>query len=165
MRQRLGLSQTLLGHRRVALLDEPTSGLDPVSRHDLYSVVDEMAGNGAALLIASHALTELEARTDRIVILRKGKIVADDSLTNLVRAAVLPIRIRLVAQEGAADRVRAELGGTRLNGTAVELNCTADDKMAQITRISALGDAVRDVEMIPPSLEDLYRHYSGEEMR
>ena len=46
MRQRLGLAQALLGRRRVALLDEPTSGLDPISRHDLYAVIDEMAANG-----------------------------------------------------------------------------------------------------------------------
>ena len=162
MRQRLGLAQALLGRRRVALLDEPTSGLDPISRHDLYAVIDEMAANGTALLIASHALTELEARTDRIAIMAQGRLVADDSLGNLARAAALPTRIKLTAREGAADAVQATLGGTRLNGRAVELHCTTDQKMAQLARISGLGDAVRDIEMVPPSLEDLYRHYCGE---
>ncbi|MCF3973548.1 ABC transporter ATP-binding protein [Paracoccus salsus] len=162
MRQRLGLAQALLGRRRVALLDEPTSGLDPISRHDLYAVVDEMAANGTALLIASHALTELEARTDRIAIMAKGRLVADDSLVNLARAAALPTRIRLTARDGTADAVQAELGGDRKNGRTVELHCTTDQKMAQLARISALGDAVRDIEMVPPSLEDLYRHYCAE---
>lgn len=161
MRQRLGLAQALLGRRRVALLDEPTSGLDPISRHDLYAVIDEMAANGTALLIASHALTELEARTDRIAIMARGRMVADDSLANLARAAALPTRIRLTARDGAADAVQAELGGTRVNGCAVELHCTTEQKMAQLASVSALGDAVRDVEMTPPSLEDLYRHYCG----
>jgi len=165
MRQRLGLAQTLLGKRRVALLDEPTSGLDPISRHDVYAVIDEMAANGTALLIASHALTELEMRTDRIAILRKGQMVADDTLANLNRAAALPTRIRLTARRGAAERVHAELGGDRVNGCAVELHCTTDQKMAQLARISGLGDAVRDIEMTSPSLEDLYRHYCGEERR
>ena len=162
MRQRLGLAQALLGRRRVALLDEPTSGLDPISRHDLYAVIDEMAANGTALLIASHALTELEARTDRIAIMARGRLVADDSLGNLARAAALPTRIKLTARDGAADVVQATLGGTRLNGRAVELHCTTEQKMAQLARISGLGDAVRDIEMVPPSLEDLYRHYCGE---
>ena len=165
MRQRLGLAQALLGRRRVALLDEPTSGLDPISRHDLYAVIDEMAANGTALLIASHALTELEARTDRIAIMAGGRLVADDSLANLARAADLPTRIRLTAREGAADAVQAELGGTRVNGRAVELHCTTGQKMAQLARVSALGDAVRDIEMCPPSLEDLYRYYCAEERR
>jgi len=162
MRQRLGLAQTLLGRRRVALLDEPTSGLDPVSRHDVYEVIDEMAAGGTALVIASHALTELEARTDRIAILAQGRLVADDSLAALSRRADLPTRIRLTARSGAADMVQAELGGRRVNGCAVELRCAADQKMAQLSRISGLGDAVRDVDMMPPSLEDLYRHYCGE---
>ena len=163
MRQRLGLAQTLLGRRSVALLDEPTSGLDPVSRHDVYAVIDEMAANGTALLVASHALTELEARTDRIAILRQGRLVADDSLRALSRAADLPTRIRLTAREGAADQVQATMGGTRVNGTALELRCPADEKMARLARIVELGSAVRDVEMTPPSLEDLYRHYCGED--
>ena len=163
MRQRLGLAQTLLGKRRVALLDEPTSGLDPISRHDVYAVIDEMAANGTALLIASHALTELEMRTDRIAIMRKGELVADDTLANLSNAAALPTRIRLTTRDDAADQVHAQLGGDRVNGCLVDLHCTTDQKMAQLRRISGLGDAVRDVEMIPPSLEDLYRHYSRED--
>jgi Cu-processing system ATP-binding protein len=44
----------------------------------------------------------------------------------------------------------------------VELHCTTGQKMAQLARVTGLGDAVRDVEMTPPSLEDLYRHYCGE---
>lgn len=162
MRQRLGLAQTLLGRRSVALLDEPTSGLDPISRHELYAVIDEMAANGTAILIASHALTELEARTDRIAILRQGRLVADDTLPRLAQRAALPIRIRLTAEEGAADHVQATLGGERINGASVLLHCAAEDKMEQLTRISAMGRAVRDVDMSPPSLEDLYRHYCGE---
>ena len=162
MRQRLGLAQALLGRRRVALLDEPTSGLDPISRHDLYAVIAEMAAGGTAVLIASHALTELEARTDRIAIMRKGALVADDTLSGLSQKAGLPTRIRLTARDGAADAVQAQLGGARVNGCAVELHCTTEQKMAQLARISGLGDAVRDIEMSPPCLEDIYRHYCGE---
>ncbi|WP_299848728.1 ABC transporter ATP-binding protein [uncultured Roseovarius sp.] len=165
MRQRLGLAQALLGRRRIALLDEPTSGLDPISRHDLYAVIDEMAANGTALLIASHALTELEARTDRIAIMRGGKLVADDTLAQLTRKASLPIRISLTAEDGAADHVQAELGGHRVNGCSVEIFCTAEDKMDHLARITGLGSAVRNVEIAPPSLEDLYLHYCREDMQ
>ena len=162
MRQRLGLAQALLGRRRIALLDEPTSGLDPISRHDLYAVIDEMAANGTALLIASHALTELEARTDRIAIMRGGKLVADDTLEQLTQRASLPIRISLTAQDGATDHVHAALGGQRVNGCSVEIFCTAEEKMGHLVRIADLGHAVRNVEIAPPSLEDLYRHYCAE---
>ncbi|MCR9088907.1 MAG: ABC transporter ATP-binding protein [Rhodobacteraceae bacterium] len=162
MRQRLGLAQALLGRPRLVLLDEPTSGLDPVSRFDLYRIIDGMAAAGAAVLIASHALTEVEARTDRIAILRDGRLVADDTLAALTRAAALPIRLRIRARAGAAERVAEALGGTRVNGASVELCCPADEKMAALARITGLGVAVEDLEVTPPGLEDLYRYYSKE---
>lgn len=162
MRQRLGLAQALLGRPRLVLLDEPTSGLDPVSRFDLYRIIDGMAAEGAAVLIASHALTEVEARTDRIAILRDGRLVADDTLAALTRAASLPIRLRIRARDGAAQQIATELGGQRINGASVELSCPADEKMAALARITSMGAAVEDLEVTPPGLEDLYRHYSKE---
>jgi len=121
MRQRLGLAQVLLGRPKLALLDEPTSGLDPISRQDLYAIIDELAAQGTAVLIASHALTEVEARTDRIAILRKGVKVADDTLPNLSRIAGLPTRLRILARDGQADHI-ARLGphapqGRGMHGT------------------------------------------------
>ncbi|WP_050603722.1 ABC transporter ATP-binding protein [Ruegeria sp. 6PALISEP08] len=162
MRQRLGLAQVLLGQPKVALLDEPTSGLDPISRQDLYAIIDELAAQGTAVLIASHALTEVEARTDRIAIMRKGRMVADDTLNNLSALAGLPIRLKVRASANA-DALAAELGGSRINGASVELLCTPSDKMEALRRIAGMGDAVADVEMTPPKLEDLYRYYAQEE--
>ncbi len=164
MRQRLGLAQVLLGQPKVALLDEPTSGLDPISRQDLYAIIDELAGQGTAILIASHALTEVEARTDRIAIMRKGRMVANDTLTNLSALAGLPIRLQVRASANP-EALAAELGGNRINGSSVELLCTPDDKMEALRRIAGLGDAVSDVEMTPPKLEDLYRHYAKEDLQ
>ncbi|SEK03049.1 Cu-processing system ATP-binding protein [Cribrihabitans marinus] len=161
MRQRLGLAQVLLGRPKLALLDEPTSGLDPISRHDLYAIIDELAGQGTAVLIASHALTEVEARTDRIAILRRGVKVADDTLANLSDHAGLPIRLRVRATTDAEALAR-DMGGTRVNGVSVELTCTPAGKMAALRRVAAMGDAVADLDMIPPRLEDLYRHYAKE---
>ncbi len=159
MRQRLGLAQVLLGKPAVALLDEPTSGLDPISRQDLYAIIDQLAGQGTAVLIASHALTEVEARTDRIAIMNQGVLVADDTLTGLSRRAGLPIRLRVRATDNA-DAIAAQIGGRRINGASVELHCTPDDKMAQLRRITDLGEAVADLEITPPKLEDLYRHFA-----
>jgi Cu-processing system ATP-binding protein len=162
MRQRLGLAQVMLGRPRLALLDEPASGLDPVSRHELYAIIDELAASGTAVLIASHALTEVEARTDRIAILREGRLVADDTLRNLAQEAHLPIVLRVRASANdTADRIAAETGGARLNCTSVEIRCAADEKMAALHRLSGLGAAVADIDITPPGLEELYRHYSG----
>ncbi|MDW4550736.1 ABC transporter ATP-binding protein [Defluviimonas sp. D31] len=160
MRQRLGLAQVLLGRPRVALLDEPTSGLDPISRHELYAIIDELAAEGAAVLIASHALTEVEARTDRIAILSRGDLVANDTLANLSRRAGLPTKLRIRALPGAADAIAGQTGGARVNGASVEILCAPERKMEELRRLSHLGDLVADIEMTPPGLEDLYRHYA-----
>ncbi len=162
MRQRLGMAQVLLGRPKVALLDEPTSGLDPASRHELYAIIDELAANGTAVLIASHALTEVEARTERIAILKAGRLVADDTLFNLSARAGLPTRIRITATDKEADRVAEALGGIRVNGRTVDLVCQTDGKMERLKHIAALGDAITDFDISPPRLEDLYRHYSSE---
>ncbi|WP_417588125.1 ABC transporter ATP-binding protein [Pararhodobacter oceanensis] len=160
MRQRVGLAQALIGKPRLLVLDEPTSGLDPVSRREFYAMLDGLAADGASVLLSSHALTEVEARTDRIVILSGGTLVANDSLANLRRSAALPISIQVTAHRDNIDAVAAELGGTRHNGKMVSLSCSHDDKLARLGQVAALGGVIEDVEVLPPSLEDLYSHFS-----
>lgn len=161
MRQRVGLAQALIGRPRLLVLDEPTSGLDPVSRREFYTMLDDLAAEGAAILLSSHALTEVEARTDRIVILSRGHLVANDTLANLRRQAALPIRLQVTAHAASADRVAAELSGGRRNGVMVDLTCLHADKLSRLGQIAGLGPLVEDVEVIPPSLEDLYSHFSA----
>lgn len=165
MRQRLGLAQALLARPRLAVLDEPTSGLDPVSRAEFYGHVDALADDGVSVLISSHALTELEARTDRIAILRSGRLVAHDTLAALRGRAGLPIRLKVAARADSAAEVAEALGAARVNGRSVELTCTQAGKLAALGRVAGLGAMVEDVEIAPPSLDDLYRHFSEGEGR
>ena len=72
MRQRLGLAQALLGRPRVLLLDEPTTGLDPALRQTFYEIIGELRDDGATVLLSSHALTELEERAERVIIMNRG---------------------------------------------------------------------------------------------
>ncbi len=160
MRQRIGLAQVLLGHPKLALLDEPTSGLDPISRHDFYDIVEELANSGTAVLLSSHALTELETRTDRIAIMSKGRLLANDTLPALRETAGLPIRVNVTTTEADADRIAAELGGTRVNGCMIALTCQQNGKIAMLGQIAALGAAIKDVDVTPANLEELYRFYS-----
>ncbi len=164
MRQRLGLAQLFLGRPRLVILDEPTTGLDPVSRHQFYHLINELAERGAAIVQTSHILTELEARTDRIIILREGKIVANGSLDDLRRDADLPIRFKIKAADGRSAEIREKLGGLEINGTALEIRTSHSEKMSQIRDIARQGLGVEDVEIVQPDLEDLYLHYSGVEV-
>lgn len=165
MRQRVGLAQALIGHPRLLVLDEPTSGLDPVSRRDFWTILDGLAHEGAAILLSSHALTEVEARTDRIVILSHGTLVANDTLAALRHRAALPTHLQIIARPGAADEVAAALAGRRCNGVRVDLTCAPEEKLARLGQVAALGPLVEDVEVIPPSLDDIYRYFSTEAAR
>lgn len=163
MRQRLGLAQALVGSPTLLLLDEPTSGLDPISRQRFYSLIAEIAEKGTAVLLSSHGLSELEARTDRVAILRKGRLVANASLADLQRSANLPIRIRVRSTAERVEEVHRQFGGHRVNGVSVEFDCTQPEKMSQLSAISGLGEAVKDVEVSQPSLDEVYLHFSSHE--
>lgn len=155
MRQRVGLAQTLIGKPRLLVLDEPTSGLDPVSRRDFYELLDGLAAEGASILLSSHALTEVEARTDRILILSGGVLVAEGALADLRRKADLPVVFHVSARSGCEGQVAVALGQGGLT-----LTCAQGEKLALLARISALGDQIADIDIQPPSLEDIYSHFS-----
>jgi ABC-2 type transport system ATP-binding protein len=81
-KQRVGLAAALLHDPDVLILDEPTSGLDPNQIIEIRNVIKEQ-GKNKLVLFSSHILQEVEAMCDRVIIINKGKIVADDKLSNL----------------------------------------------------------------------------------
>ena len=149
MRQRLGLAQSLLGAPRALFLDEPTTGLDPASRQDFYAILRELRRDGAMVLLSSHVLAELEGQVDRVVVMNRGRKVADGAMSELRRLAAIKPRIRFrpaAAQDGIA-------GWTPIPGGQLE-RCCVEDEIAVILR--ALPDSAGDVEILRPSLDDLY---------
>jgi Cu-processing system ATP-binding protein len=163
MRQRLGLAQAIVGSPKLILLDEPTSGLDPISRQRFYTLIGDIAGKGTAVLLSSHGLSELELKTDRVAILRRGELVANGSLAELQRSANLPIRIRVRSNSDDVESVHRRFGGERVNGESVEFDCARPDKMDRLSAISQLGTAVSDVDISSPSLDEVYRYFSRED--
>lgn len=159
MRQRVGLAQTLIGTPRLLILDEPTSGLDPVSRRDFYALLDDLAAKGASVFLSSHVLTEVEARTDKILILSGGRLVAADTLSALRRQANLPVAITVTATPEKRAEVAAAFAAPQGLGP-IHLTCAQEEKLQLLSRITALATAIADIEIMPPSLEDIYAHFS-----
>jgi ABC-2 type transport system ATP-binding protein len=83
---RASLACALVGKPDVLILDEPTVGLDPVLREDLWAKFRELAAAGKTLLVSSHVMDEA-SRCDRLILLREGRIIADDSVGAVRRAA------------------------------------------------------------------------------
>jgi Cu-processing system ATP-binding protein len=163
MRQRLGLAQALLGEPRLLLLDEPTTGLDPELRQSFYGIIEELRARGATVLLSSHALTELEERAGRMIIMNHGVKVADGSLDELRRLAHLPIRIRLKIGPHSLAAPPNWLGpvdGWRaINGHLVEIEASPENKIAVLRRATDESAPVEDLEIMPPTLDELYAYF------
>ena len=163
MRQRLGLAQALIGQPRVLLLDEPTTGLDPELRQTFYDVIERLAAQGATVLLSSHALTELEERAGRVIIMNRGVKVADGTIDELRRLARLPTRIRLKISGLAPSEIPPWVPGDaicrRLNGHIIEIDAAPNRKIDLLHRATASGNSVEDVDVVPPTLDELYAHF------
>ncbi|MBA2740222.1 MAG: heme ABC exporter ATP-binding protein CcmA [Nocardioidaceae bacterium] len=83
-RSRVSLAAALLGQPRLLVLDEPTVGLDPVLRRDLWALFHRLAATGTTLLVSSHVMDEA-TRCDRLLLLREGELVADNSPQALLK--------------------------------------------------------------------------------
>lgn len=156
MRQRLGLAQALLGAPKLLLLDEPTTGLDPASRRDFYHLLEELRQSGATIMLSSHALSELEGRTDHVIIMSRGRKVADGTLEGLRQMARLPTRIRVRLADGG-DRKTFAGDWRPVNGRTMEIDAAPEQKLALVR--SAVGAAISDLDVRAPTLDELYAHF------
>jgi ABC-2 type transport system ATP-binding protein len=104
-RSRVSLGIALLGTPRLLVLDEPTVGLDPVLREELWGLFARLAAGGATLLVSSHVMDEAR-RCDRLLLVREGRIIADDTPAGLLAATGASDHdeafLRLVKRDGGA---------------------------------------------------------------
>lgn len=166
MRQRLGFAQVLLGKPDLIFLDEPTNGLDPEGIHEFYSILRDVQGQGATIIITSHILAEIQERVDRLVILNSGRIAAQGTLSQLRAQMVLPSVIELGLRAGYAQKIQDALA--QVPGLEMEIGedrariaCPQGHKLAVLGIVSSLADAVHDIAVHEPSLEDLFLGYGG----
>ena len=94
-RQRLGLALALVGRPEVVVLDEPTAGMDPEARAATRAIVADLRAEGAAILLTSHDLTDVERLADRILVLDQGRIVASGTASELAAGIASRLRFRL----------------------------------------------------------------------
>jgi len=170
MRQRLGLAQALIGAPGLLILDEPTSGLDPLSRQNVYRIINEAKQAGATVLISSHALTELDERIDRVAILNRGDLVAVGAIADLRRNIGLESEIRVAATAENMQALARHFAGHPagryeerhfMNGVAI-LSCPVTDKVAFLKDLMSLNINIADIEVSDPSLEQVFMAYTSD---
>jgi ABC-2 type transport system ATP-binding protein len=165
MRQRLGIAASLLRQPRLLLLDEPTTGLDPAGMRDMRDLVRRLAGEGITILLSSHLLNEVEDLCNRVAIIRKGGIVYDGPLKELLATAATGYRLRATDPERARVVLLSQRG---VDGVALgdgQLRFTADEEAVARAAI-ALGQARIGITALIPetaSLEELFLGLTGGE--
>jgi ABC-2 type transport system ATP-binding protein len=100
MRQRLGIAAALLGDPAVLMLDEPSNGLDPEGIIWIRELVRELAGEGRAILVSSHLMSETASFADQLVVLGRGRLLADTGMREFIGTWTTP-RVRLRTTDGA----------------------------------------------------------------
>ena len=162
MRQRLGLAQALLNDPKILILDEPVNGLDPQGVQDFRNKLKEIASTGVSILISSHLLDEIEKVSDRVIVIEKGRIIADDKLDRLVADETIKTLISTYDVEKAEVLIR-ELGiryELTKEGFIFE-NISREDKARVITYLVTNNVELDSVRELTTSLEDRFLQITG----
>ena len=171
MRRRLNIACGILHRPRIVLLDEPTVGVDPQSRDRIYDMLAELAADGVSLLLTTHHLEEAEARCSRTVIIDHGRVIAAGTLSELVDRTVgrhRLVTLRLDAPlDGAAAAVAAgvEIDAKDPRVLRTRMTDVAGDLPPLLGRVRAAGRVVDDVDVRSPSLQAVFIHLTGRELR
>jgi ABC-2 type transport system ATP-binding protein len=155
MQQRLGLGVALLGSPEVVLLDEPTSALDPVGRHDVREIIRTLRERGVTVFLNSHLLSEVEQVCDRVIIVDRGKVIADGTLAELLRTDTVRLHVADLPRDAVGRLARFGRVGEEGDWLVVRGidAATVPDLVAEIVRI---GGRVYAVEPKHESLEDRF---------
>lgn len=157
MRQKLALAAVLAAPTPLVILDEPTANLDPSVRGEVLRLVLEARDEGRTVLFSSHVLAEVEEICSRVVLLRKGLVVAVQELADLKRSH----RIRAVWTGDEAPEVPPELAaGLRLRRAGHELSCDWEGDLQPLLRWLATVP-LRDVRVEPLGLRSVYDRHFG----
>jgi linearmycin/streptolysin S transport system ATP-binding protein len=167
MKRRLNIACGVLHRPRVVLLDEPTVGVDPQSRERIYDMLTDLTKAGVSLLLTTHHLEEAEARCTRTVIIDHGKAIAAGTMPELVDQTVGRHRIVTLRVDAAIGTVPAGVDVSAEDPRVLRAKVTnvARELPALLSAISAQGREVEDVEVRGPSLQSVFIHLTGRELR
>uniref|UniRef100_UPI0035192F64 ABC transporter ATP-binding protein n=1 Tax=Euzebya sp. TaxID=1971409 RepID=UPI0035192F64 len=156
MRQRLGLAAALLGDPGLIILDEPTSAMDPIGRREVRDVVRDLAAGGTAVLLNSHLLSEVEAVCDRIVVMHRGRVLADRPVQSLPTGGEVRITADALTDAHLAIVEGHGVVGHRDDRSAVVVLDDADALPELVAALVGAGAAIRAVVPLQSSLEELF---------
>jgi ABC-2 type transport system ATP-binding protein len=162
MNQRLGIATALLGDPGVLVFDEPLNGLDPEGIRWMRTLMRDLAGEGRTVLFSSHLMSEMELTADYLVVVGRGRLIAESTLAEFVRVnTTQAVRV----QAGALDELARALGraGIAFDRTAGPGLLVTGADPAAVGRVAAAeGIALDELTRVRESLEDLFLRLTDE---
>jgi len=164
-KQRVGLAAALLHDPEVLILDEPTTGLDPNQIVEIREVIRSL-GKNKTILFSTHILQEVEALCDRVIVVNKGKIVADDSIGNLKKqqtSSSIRVGFREEVSKEALHSIAGVMGVLNLGAMEWELETSDPDALGKELMAFALQHNLNIVSLHTQArrLEDIFRDLTG----
>lgn len=163
MKRRLTIARALINEPRILLLDEPTTGLDPQARHILWDRLFRLKERGTTLVLTTHYMDEAEQLCDRLVVVDKGRIMAEGSPTALIREysskEVLEVRFGSDKNAEAAERLAGV--GERLEVLPDRILVYSDNGEAALEQLTHRGLAPITSLVRRSSLEDVFLRLTG----
>ena len=173
-RQRVGIAQAMVGNPEVLILDEPTVGLDPHQIIEIRNLIKDL-GKTHTVILSSHILPEVQAVCDRVIVINKGKLVADDTPDRLSKQLSSDHRLLLRIDGPEKDTysilskiggvVKVEKLGEKEIGTRdyiVEAETGADVRRAIFTRLADRGYPILSMRSSEMTLEDIFLQLTEE---
>lgn len=166
-RRLVQLGMTLVGRLPVLILDEPTADIDPALRGKIWDLIADRARGGAAVILVTHDVAEAEHVLDRVAIMGRGRVVASGTPAELKARLSHRTRVEVVvAADATVDPqalVQHVTGETRVRGKHLSAWVPAEDAIPCLEKIIAAAglDALEDVRLVSPTLEDVYLDVGG----
>jgi ABC-2 type transport system ATP-binding protein len=165
MVQRLGIARAMLGSPPIMILDEPSGGLDPRGVVLVRDIILDLKKKGVSLFISSHILSEIQEICDRVGIINKGRLVAQDTVDNLGKKLNLKPQITVTVEKMSPTIEKAvrnvpKVDQVTVSGNTLEIICDAGTKAAVILAISSAGGNILNLQMKEPSLEEVFMRFT-----
>ncbi len=169
MKRRLNLAAGVIHSPRILLLDEPTVGIDPQSRQRIFDMISELRQSGVAVLYSTHYLEEAEHLCDRVAIIDHGRVIAEGSGEDII-LRTFGSRHEAVIEGASLDdawRNRLRARGASIDGDVVRLwlNDAATEFPALLEEFRNDAVPLRKMSLNSPSLESVFLHLTGREVR
>ncbi|MBO0705824.1 MAG: ABC transporter ATP-binding protein, partial [Candidatus Dormibacteraeota bacterium] len=173
LRQRVGLAQAVVHDPAVLILDEPTAGLDPAQTKETRDLITEL-GHNHTVVLSSHVLSEVQATCQRVVIIDRGRLIADDTpeaLSARMREAGAEVQAIVRGEPESVERTLRQIEGVRdvrlypvgEGERAVTVTSTRPDLQDAIARaVVGAGLGLRELRTRSLSLEDVFLQVVGE---